>query len=447
MISNNSSNALSAVPLILNNTSSWVSVNITQSNNSMMTTSIPDGIGTHIFLNKILNAAGYSQPQEEKNASIFSEILSSIRQYFQRNQKDNPNNNVIPASKEKLNISTTHTESRKENSKKDEVKTRVKRMYGNIKNSHTKDETDFAVTLYEDDEPYCSGTIVKDNMVLTAAHCVYGINITSITLGIGSPNKDNQTKIPILSTILHPEYKELNIDFILSDEDFDFNATSIDYEIENATSSANDFYDYYDDYGTKNGTYSEFNNSSISAGEYDLALIEVEKSHFKKHKLPFVRLPRENVLEGMEALCKNPKRLKNAKLWMVGSGIGSKNDTEIPFKNMSSGFLRFGPECIDNTTIHVEFDEGISDGSIWCSGDSGAGVFRIHPRTGRAALIGVVRSSIAIASNCLMHPDLVSILGSNVAGQAVFLSKDMTIFTVPHLSGKKGLSRWEGYPK
>lgn len=431
MISTNSTSALKSLFPILNNRSVLSLVNITQSNNSMMTTSesLPDGIGTTGFLNKILKAAGHPQPQEVKNGSMFSSVLSSIRQYLLGDQEVD-STAVIPTPKEERNISITHIESKKENSTKDEVKIRVKRLYGNTKNAHTEEEISYSITLYNNGEAFCSGSILNHDTVLTAAHCVYQKEIVNMTVGIGSSYKSNQTHIPVVKTFIHPDYEERDLEFA-DDEDY------ADY-----------IYDPNVTAPPINMTNFEFDDGSHSAEVYDLALVKVENGPFKKHDVSFVRLPRDDVIQGMRDICQHPKRLQKAKLWMAGSGKSNEfNSTDVPFTKMKSGFLRFSPKCIDNETMYVEYKNDEKDNTIWCSGDSGSGLFRVHPETGRAALVGVVRSSNALPGPCLTDPNLISVWGDVIEGRAAFLSKNMTEFMSPHLQGNKGLRRWEGYPK
>ncbi|XP_053206902.1 clotting factor G beta subunit-like [Panonychus citri] len=56
---------------------------------------------------------------------------------------------------------------------------------------------------------FCGGTIISENCILTAAHCVHsftGKRISELYVGIGSNELEKTIKLPIKKIILHPNY-------------------------------------------------------------------------------------------------------------------------------------------------------------------------------------------------------------------------------------------------
>lgn len=324
-------------------------------------------------------------------------------------------------------------------------KPRVKRMYGETKKDHTQKESSFAVTLYDDNKPYCSGTILNHDTILTAGHCVVGKDVRNITVGIASPNKESQTKIKILSVHPHSKFPTEGIRYINPDEGNDYNNT--------VAENHDDDYNYGDDYEEDyNYDDSTLNDVSIVsdykvASEYDLALIKVKNGIFSQHNLSFIPLPTFRTLNTLKLICLTERKIIRTKLWAIGSGVTGnleQNSTKHVFTKMTSGFLQLSPKCIDNTTIYVNFDQNSLMNSIWCRGDSGAGVYKIHHKTKRAALVGIIRSANAIGGHCTTHPNLLFGNSTMLEGRATLLTEDTMSFFDVHLSTNKGLTRWDG---
>ena len=317
---------------------------------------------------------------------------------------------------------------------------RVKRMYGNttLHNNQNKDDVGFSATLYNNEEPFCSATVLDHNTLLTAAHCVYEKDIKNLTVGVGSATFSEQTKIPVRKTITHPNYTiPENTEFV----NYDYTNSTDDYDYDNNTN-----------YDNITVTDDEYNPNRV----FDLGIIKVKNGKLRDLDIPFVPLPKSGVIKQFKDVCDNPKQRDRMRLWAAGSGT-TKNfntttdkDTGKPtsdFKpptEVRSGFLHLSEKCIDNETIYIEFEDGVSQDSTICTGDSGSGIFKEHPKTKKLVLVGVARSSDALAGACVHG---IKIEGKDkIEAQATLLSDEIVEFMKPHMTQHKGLKRWNGKP-
>ncbi|KAL0895608.1 hypothetical protein ABMA27_011699 [Loxostege sticticalis] len=65
---------------------------------------------------------------------------------------------------------------------------------------------------FKDFTGYCSGFIINEDYVLTAAHCVYDATPSSTVLRVGSTLRDNGTIVPVAELTSHPDYNKIQYD-------------------------------------------------------------------------------------------------------------------------------------------------------------------------------------------------------------------------------------------
>ncbi|MGL5253965.1 MAG: hypothetical protein ACRC9L_02980, partial [Brevinema sp.] len=110
-------------------------------------------------------------------------------------------------------------------------------------------------------------------------------------------------------------------------------------------------------------------------------------------------------------------------------------------KEMHRTLLRYSEKCMDDKTIYFQYNKDVdTDFGVSCSGDSGSGVMRIHPVTGKQQLVGVIRSSSALAGDCV-HNDAYQDLDP-IEAQATRLTEETIEFIKINLPKNKGIPRW-----
>lgn len=132
---------------------------------------------------------------------------------------------------------------------------------------------------------------------------------------------------------------------------------------------------------------------------------------------------------------------------MIGSGAnGDEGDIKKVTQTMKSGYLKFSDKCItdDGLSLNIQYDPSTKENSMWCVGDSGAGVFHVKDtKEGKKAqLVAVTSNSNAIAGTCLPHEKLRSLFPL-LEGRATLLNNNMLSFIKKNMDAQHGLERWD----
>ena len=85
-----------------------------------------------------------------------------------------------------------------------------RRLFARVIGGSPADITDFphAVSLQQYGEHFCAGTLISDEWVLTAAHCVYKVETDAWTVMVGTQNSVNdfEQRVGVEEIILQPDY-------------------------------------------------------------------------------------------------------------------------------------------------------------------------------------------------------------------------------------------------
>lgn len=225
-----------------------------------------------------------------------------------------------------------------------------------------KDQVPFIVSLRKYGEHFCGGSLVKENWVLTAAHCIEGGgDPDNILLGsLKSDDSNNAQKFDIAKVIVHPNY-----------------------------------------------------NKSTTSGS-DFALIKLQKSA----SIVKAELNKENLetsstkqfsVAGWGYLSENGYTT-SAELQIVDVPYVEQNKCEEQFQAIEKSESPY----LDNTMFCAGYDEGKKDA---CQGDSGGPIFYKDQITQKFVLVGVVSWGYGCAR------ENVSGVYSNIASEVTWINQ------------------------
>ncbi|XP_043791451.1 trypsin-7-like [Apis laboriosa] len=74
-------------------------------------------------------------------------------------------------------------------------------------------EYPYQVSIHYMGKHYCGGSIISENWLLTAAHCIYGLIPTKFKIRVGSTYNNNGIEYNIKNIILHENYNIYTFDY------------------------------------------------------------------------------------------------------------------------------------------------------------------------------------------------------------------------------------------